>query len=88
MRLGKKTERVIIMDRERDTNQEEREKSHGFRSPEVAEKNLRRQDSVWAHVAFSRYNISTAMLQHFAPNVLHLRLARSRNLSKECEYIH
>ena len=70
------------MDREGETNEEDREKSHGFRSPEVAEKNLRHQDSIWAYVVFSSYNISTAILQRFASNVLHLRLTFPRDLSK------
>ena len=70
------------MDREGETNEEDREKSHEFRSPEVAEKNLRHQNSIWAYVAFSSYNMSTAILQCFAPSVLHLRLTRSRHLSK------
>ena len=80
MRLGRKLERII--DREGETNEEDREKSHEFRSPEIAEKNLWYQDSIWAYVAFSSYNISTAILQRFAPSVLHLRLTCSRDLSK------
>ena len=72
------------MDRDGETNEdsEDREKSHEFRSPEIAEKNLRYQVPIWAYVAFSSYNISTAILQRFAPNVLHLRVRRSRELSK------
>ena len=45
-------------------------------------KNLRHQDSIWAYVVFSSYNLSTAILQRFAPNVLHLRHTVPRDLSK------